>query len=816
MAQADPAKGVTANPTLAQQTDDQGGTQPPAKDDGRTRIGPFVLDAALAASQGYSDNVFATRNDKVGDALVVVAPELSLSTEGMPLEVELFGSAEIGRYWDESSEDYEDYTVGLDTTYRFGARNSVFGGASFGRDHEDRESPDDVNGAEPTLFHNTQAFVGTTNRFDRVTTRIGGTFERLDYDDVSAVGGTINNDDRDRDLYTLGGRLGYFVSQEYEVFAQGIYDRRDHDAGRDDNGFARDSEGFSAALGARYRPMRSLDIEGLFGFLAQYYEDSALEDIGSPDFGARLRWRPQGSTRINAFVDRSVQETTLPGASAYLSTGFGVSLAQRIRPDLTLDVSTAYYESDYEGIARDDNVLDLGIGGRFHLSPNFFVGTNYHFLQRDSSNPNEDYDEHQVFLTLGASLSPAYDEAALQEGPAIEADLGGLYGGVQGTLSNLGTELEGPRGGGGSLTADFANQGFGGGLFAGYGVMVGPWQLGLEVDAELSDADWTHARSPGGRVFSVKKESSYSAGPVVGFWLNEHSLVYGRFGVVQTNVDTRYSEGGGRFGESDSLTGLRFGLGTETTLVDDLFLRLDFSYTSYEDYDVVTQGGRRDNFANNESLFRLGVGYRFPDGSAEDDGTSSTDDPELEGFYAGAGGGYGALNSDHRGPRNAGSVLNAEFGDEGATGGLFGGYGLVWQGFYLGAEVEAELSNVTWDHERDPTGRTFGVDKQGGYGGALRAGYVLPGGALAYGRAGVMHSKFETNFQTGGGSFEEDDMLLGLRLGLGLEVPISESVFARMEYSYTDYEDNSLTTGGGTEHFENSESLFRAAVGFRF
>ena len=50
---------------------------------------------------------YATRNDKVGDGLTILTPEVSLTSEGLPVELELFGSAEIGRYWDETSEDFD-------------------------------------------------------------------------------------------------------------------------------------------------------------------------------------------------------------------------------------------------------------------------------------------------------------------------------------------------------------------------------------------------------------------------------------------------------------------------------------------------------------------------------------------------------------------------------------------------------------------------------------------------------------------------------------------------------------------------------------
>lgn len=236
---------------------------------------------------------------------------------------------------------------------------------------------------------------------------------------------------------------------------------------------------------------------------------------------------------------------------------------------------------------------------------------------------------------------------------------------------------------------------------------------------------------------------------------------------------------------------------------------------SYEDYDIAYPGGR-DNFANNESMVRIGIGYRLPGGAQEDDTAEPAVEPEVGGFYAGLGAGHGALHSHQSGPRQAGAFTSADSGDEGASGSLFAGYGFTLGQVYLGGEVEGELSDVTWNRERQPTGRIFKIEKKGGVGAALRAGYVLPGGALAYGRAGVVASQFSTSVATTGTSAEDDEMLLGARVGLGLELPIGETVFARMEYSYTDYEDTSLRVGSGTEEFEHSESLFRAAIGIRF
>ena len=58
-----------------------------------------------------------------------------------------------------------------------------------------------------------------------------------------------------------------------------------------------------------------------------------------------------------------------------------------------------------------------------------------------------------------------------------------------------------------------------------------------------------------------------------------------------------------------------------------------WSYTTYPDYDI-EQTRRTDNFANSESVVRLGVGYRFGAESEEEGEALPAYLPD--GFYAGA------------------------------------------------------------------------------------------------------------------------------------------------------------------------------------
>jgi opacity protein-like surface antigen len=516
-------------------------------------------------------------------------------------------------------------------------------------------------------------------------------------------------------------------------------------------------------------------------------------------------------TEVSAGINREVYETTLSSASSYVGTTYDVAVVHDIRPDLRARVALAYSDNDYRGGGRNDNVISAVGGLRYYFLPNFYVGADYTYLQRDSSSPLEDYDENLVFIRLGADLAPGYEESALANA-AYDDDLAdGFYLGVQAGLGNLSTELAGTRGAGGTLLADFGDIGYAQGGFAGYDFDIGNWRLGIEGEAEIAQSEWDHTRAPGGRVFSVEKENTYGGALRLGRVLMHGNSVYGRFGVVRTEFDTDYRERGRNVDEDQTLTGMRFGGGMEAPISGGLLARMDYTYTSYEDYDVPTNSGP-DNFANNETLLRVGLAYRF----GQEEPAEPPAPADFDGAYFGFQGGYGNLHTDVIGPRNAGSTLEAEFSDDGALGGAYAGFGHTFGDVYLGVEADGEISDITWDHERDPTGRTYSVQREASVGGSLRLGYVVNNSALLYLRGGGVLTRFETKFDRGMQSVRLDELEPGWRVGGGIEAPMTENIFLRMDYSYAAYDGYEVNYVTGQDHFDNSESLLRVGVAYRF
>lgn len=850
---------VALMPTMAIAADDAGVAQEDVwalaqeASDGY-RAGSFLVQPEAAVSAVYDSNVFATRNHEVEDGVLVFSPELNVSSmwERHKLDLDLGGA--FGRYSSRDDEDYDDYWANLDGRYDFSDSSNIFGGLGYSHEHEDRGSPEDQqSGNEPTLLDSSRLHAGVSQGWGKASLRLGGTYEVLDYDDA----GTLTNKDRNRDLTGVGARISYQLHPQYSVYGQGVWDKRDYDEQSDDNGFQRDSDGYRADVGVLATISNRLKGEAYLGYLKQDYDDARFSTVDTVDFGGSLRWFATPRTTVSVELDRSLEETTLwdattqTAASGYLYTSLNGTVRHKLTPRMNINAGISVAEADYQELDRNDAYYSAQFGMRYYLAPRWYLGAEYRVYMRNSdtreevdtpANPQEldDYARNQFFLTLGTLLYPV-KPSAYWDMPSGEILLPaaiqwpGFYAGVQLGHDTLNLHTRGGRDQGTDV-GEFSNSDASAGLFAGYGFTLNRWYAALEGEYEDASASIYHNKSKlSSRTLDVAKDGSYGIALRAGYRLATGPLLYGRLGAVRTDFSA-YTTVNDRtafaFDEDRTETGVRLGVGSDIPVSEHLFVRLDYSYTDYDEFDGtiidIMDQPQTEHFSPREDLFRIGLGWQLGGlGSA-----TPKQDIDYDGLYAGAHIAHGAVQSDVTGLHNDGSSpptdpgpyqFVGDFGDDSAaTAGVFLGYGATRNRFYAGLEAELEDSNAGWDHERSPTGRDFSVEKMGTVGVSLRGGYVLDNGSLLYARVGTVRTRFNTRWAKGNNRFNDvdrDDTESGLRLGVGAELPISRRAFARLDYSYTDYDSYDFVTSHAefdSMQFDNSETLFRMGIGTRF
>ncbi|MDQ3561271.1 MAG: porin family protein [Pseudomonadota bacterium] len=171
---------------------------------------------------------------------------------------------------------------------------------------------------------------------------------------------------------------------------------------------------------------------------------------------------------------------------------------------------------------------------------------------------------------------------------------------------------------------------------------------------------------------------------------------------------------------------------------------------------------------------------------------------DWSGFYLGALLGYtwGDANTD---------TALGEIEAEGIDGGGYVGANWLLGNFVFGAEADVLASGLEGDEG--------GLDVDQGVNGSLRAraGIALDQ-FLLYGTGGVA----ATDVEVSAAGDSDDATLWGWTAGAGAEALLTDNITARVEYRYTDYEDETFTLNGGAGEGDLTTHSVRGGIGFKF
>ena len=171
------------------------------------------------------------------------------------------------------------------------------------------------------------------------------------------------------------------------------------------------------------------------------------------------------------------------------------------------------------------------------------------------------------------------------------------------------------------------------------------------------------------------------------------------------------------------------------------------------------------------------------------------------GAYVGVAGGYGfAGNADDS---TAGNSIDTD----GFVGGGFVGYNYdTGMGIVAGIEGDLGYSGVE--------GSNAGTDVKSGLDGSIRArlGYTVTPQVLVYGTAGGAGK----NVSVTEGGVKDTNTALGWTAGVGADVKITQNIFARAEYRYSDYGSDVYNTGSGARTVDSSDNKVLFGIGVNF
>ncbi|WP_284258837.1 outer membrane beta-barrel protein [Acidocella aquatica] len=368
------------------------------------KVGSFTVYPEVQAGLFYDNNIYDTRTGKVADKVGSISPRIALKSNWDRNALYAEAGTDLTGYLTKGSENTVDWHALVEGRIDVDRNTRVLLGASTLMEHEDRASPDAVEGLTPTPYWEQNGYAGVVHRFGDFSVRAGGAVERITFGNVEATHGSINNHDRDRNRYTFGVSVRDDAQPGFRPFVEFLEDLRRYDHSPDDFGYRRNSDGYRASIGALFRISPALSGEASVGVMARNYTDPRFKTITTPAADANIRWQAADNTAAVVFLDRSIEETTLSGSSAYIYTVTGGRVEQTLSPDLTGFVRAAFAHSEFQQSSRWDNEADMSVGVRYYLTSLFYIGADYRYTQRVSGDSTVNFSRHQAYLMLGTAF----------------------------------------------------------------------------------------------------------------------------------------------------------------------------------------------------------------------------------------------------------------------------------------------------------------------------------------------------------------------------------------------------------------------------
>jgi hypothetical protein len=369
------------------------------------RAGSFLIFPSLALREIYDSNIFAVEDNARSDLVTVLQPAVRIASDWNVHAVSLETSGDLRRYLDNSTEDNDNFAVS--GSGRLDILRDIYlqGGLAYRLLHEDRGSPDDRGGVEPTPYAVSSASLSYVHQPLRLGYRLDATVDAFDYDNVATgTGGIINNDDRDRTIYTVAPRATYEIVPGYRAFARFAYNLRRYGNVPGADGIDRNSDGYQIDIGTDLDLGRIITGEIFVGYLHQTYDDARLSSVSGVSFGGSLLWNVTALTSVRGVVARTVEETVVIGASSYLQTAFRLGVEHELLRNVLLSADASYINSDYQGSGRSDEYYELSGGARYLLNRYLSAGIDVTGRSRASSVSGSDYDRVLIAARIRAQL----------------------------------------------------------------------------------------------------------------------------------------------------------------------------------------------------------------------------------------------------------------------------------------------------------------------------------------------------------------------------------------------------------------------------
>lgn len=370
-----------------------------AYDAGRESAPLRGITLRLLGEIAYDDNVFRTESNTMDDFFWRLQPSVVFDGDVGRHRYRLGYDGDYAKYFDFSSEDYDDHRVfgdiSLDITRKIDL--DLAGEMFWGHDPRGAIGTCIVCSATPDTWRFYSA--GAELVVGRAISR-AQLIPSIEFSGIRYTNNGQSDRDYDRQDYRLRGRWRF--SPRFSVIGDGGYAIVDHV--EPSNGLDRTEVDLLGGIGWEATAKTSGEV--LIGMLFQDFDNPAQGSSTNFNWDARVFWEPKTYSKVTLFTSRRSEEDAAGGVGHFLADTFGAGWRHSFSRSLLLQTGIDYTIAKYSTGRRDDYVA-FDIGVTQEITRWLDAGARYRYLNRRSNVAGIDYDDNVLFLNLTAHLQHA-------------------------------------------------------------------------------------------------------------------------------------------------------------------------------------------------------------------------------------------------------------------------------------------------------------------------------------------------------------------------------------------------------------------------
>jgi len=363
-----------------------------------TRIGSFVLFAAVEADGDYNSNLFASP-EALGDYSFELRPSARLASDWRNHAVEVRASGDLSFHDKYPSEDDRAYLVEglgrLDVTRRTNLQGAIA--------HEEaQESRNAINassaGSRPDIVVN-RGRLALNHQFNRLSVRLRGGIVDTRYGTDILDGVAQSNADRNFTLYEEAARPMWEFTPTFFVFSDVALNQREYGIAAFTDGINRSSTGERYRVGVSFGDIGAyLRGDASLGYGRQTPDNPQLEVIDGLLVDANLSWRVTQLTTLLFTAETDVAETTTVDSGGVMQRNYALEARHNFTTRLIGSAGAAFFTRDFVGAGIHENQLTLATGLEYFLSREAVLFGRYAHTVFDTTSPNGNWTGEEVQL----------------------------------------------------------------------------------------------------------------------------------------------------------------------------------------------------------------------------------------------------------------------------------------------------------------------------------------------------------------------------------------------------------------------------------